>query len=159
MNNFPQNIPLSSHWCRAGFSLASQCRLQTINPSLTVFSLQFLPSACAPYPPSSCLSQCLPNLVALQNHLEHFEKHGALTLPNIPHWEDLNILILKQTLKEGRGRGGEMGRGKENSSGDSDIRPSLGINYKLVLAKGICLPSASVETEPCAAASVDINTS
>ena len=31
-----------------------------------------------------------------------------------------------------------MGRGKENSSGDSDIRPSLGINYKLVLAKGIC---------------------
>ena len=33
------------------------------------------------------------------------------------------------------------------------------INYKLVLAKGICLPSASVETEPCAAASVDINTS
>lgn len=31
-----------------------------------------------------------------------------------------------------------MGRGKESSPGDSDIHPSLGINYKLVLAKATC---------------------
>ena len=31
-----------------------------------------------------------------------------------------------------------MGRGKESSPGDSDIHLSLGINYKLVLAKGTC---------------------
>lgn len=88
-------------------------------------------SACALYPPY-LLNQRLPNLVAPQNHLEHFEKRSSLDSPKHTTLEssggqDLNIFILKTNPKRRKQKGREDGEGKESSPGNSDVRPGLGI--------------------------------
>lgn len=113
VSSFPQNNLLPFTRAQIGLPQASQCHLQTVYPSLTKSLFRRSDHLLMPHT-ILLLDQCLPNLVAPQNHLGHFEKCDSFRLSQIYQIRVINMgktcksFFKKQTQQEGEGR--RMGR-------------------------------------------------